>query len=118
VNGEGTLDRTRQLHRRRNIKNTVLMIVAAVAFCTRAQALDIKEITAKPTANNPRYDDKQAWPMLVGDEYFTRQDWPKGRLLIWNIHAKHEITTRDGKTRFDGLNLKNWIDAATGKHAE
>ena len=89
-------------------------IAAAVACCAPARALDLQAILAKPTADNPRYDDKQAWPTLVGDEYFTKQKWPEKRLLIWNV----DETTKSARGEPNGLEPKNWIDAVTGKPAE
>jgi len=77
-------------------------------------ALDIGAITAKPTADNPQYDDKQAWPDLVGDEYFTKQKWPEARLLIWNV----DDMTKSVRGEPNGLKPENWIDFATGKRAE
>ena len=99
------------------MKNVTLTLVAAIMCCVQAQALDIKAITAKPTADNPRYDNKQAWPTLVGDEYFTKQKWEKARLLIWNTGGSAK--TIPGRHRgFDGLDPANWIDAATGRPAK
>ena len=96
------------------MKTIMLTIVAAVAFCTRAQALDIEAVLAKPTADNPWYDDKQAWPDLVGDEYFTKLKWPKARLLIWKLDG----AVKSGRGEANGLKPENWIDAATGKPAD
>jgi hypothetical protein len=77
-----------------------------------ASALDIGAITAKPTADNPQYRNKDAWPMLVGDEYFTKEKWPKARLLIW---ARADATPARGKPRPDIADPANWTDASTGK---
>jgi len=87
------------------MKRAMLTIVAAIAFCSGAQALDIEAITAKPTADHPRYDDKRAWPDLVGDEYFVKQQWPEAVVLIWNP------TTES----LDAGDPANWIDTSTGK---
>ena len=99
------------------MRNTMLTIIAAIACCAQAPALDIKAITGKPTANNPRYQDKEAWPTLAGDEYFRKEKWEPARLLIWNIHGEAKmIPGRRGG--LDGRNPENWIDAATGKPAK
>ena len=65
------------------MKKTLIVLIAVLGFALQASALDIKAIAAKPTADNPQYDNKKAWPTLVGDEYFLKQKWPKARLLIW-----------------------------------
>ena len=78
---------------------------------------DVKAIIASPTAGNPQYENKNAWPMLVGDEYFVKQKWPKARLLIWNVDG----ATKAVKGRRDepnGRKVENWINAATGKPAK
>jgi len=80
-----------------------------------AGALDIKAITAQPTADNPQYKNKEAWPMLVGDEYFPKESWPKARLLIWAHPGEKE--RRQGP-KFTPLDPACWIDAATGQPAD
>ncbi len=97
------------------MKNTLLVIAAVISFARPASALDIKAITARPTASNPQFDNKKAWPDLVGDEYFLKQKWATGRLLIW---ARAGKVVKRGGPRIDPLSPANWIDAATGKPAE
>ena len=75
-------------------------------------ALDIKAITAKPTADNPQYKNKDAWPVLVGDEYFLKEKWPEARLLIWGRADTMSARSRPPSNVADPA---NWIDAATGK---
>jgi len=94
------------------MKKIVFAMVALLGVTQPVHALDIGAITAKPTADNPQYDNKAAWPDLVGDEYFTKQDWPNARLLIW-AHAG--TTPTRGAPRLDFADPANWIDAATGK---
>jgi len=100
------------------MNNTTLTIAAVIAFCTQAPAVDIKAITGKPTASDPRFGDKEAWPMLVGDEYFAKEKWPKARLLIWNATAKTSTGGKRPREVCDPKNPANWIDAATGKPAD
>jgi len=96
------------------MKTTLLLLVTVFGIALPASALDIKAITAKPTADNPQYDNKKAWPMLVGDEYFQKEKWPKARLLIW---ARAVAKQARGK-RLDPMDPANWVEAATGKPAE
>ena len=101
------------------MKKTLLIlmtIIIALPVTGLAAELDIKAITAKCTADNPQYGRKEAWPMLVGDEYFSKQEWEKARLLIWNIHGSAE-KVEDRHGGLDGSNPANWINAATGKPA-
>ncbi|MDP6524256.1 MAG: hypothetical protein QGH15_08535 [Kiritimatiellia bacterium] len=91
------------------MKTTLLVLTTIIGFVLPAEALDIKAITAKPTANSPQYENKKAWPDLVGDEYFSKQKWDKARLLIW---APAEGAKRDIAVP------ASWIDAATGKPAD
>ena len=95
----------------------VLMTIISIALPATGLAaeLDIKAITAKPTADNPQYNNKEAWPMLVGDEYFPKQEWPKTRVLIWGRPS--EASGRTGP-KIDAMDPANWIDAATGKPAD
>jgi len=97
------------------MKKTLFVLIASFGFALPASALDIAAITAKPTADNPQYDDKEAWPMLVGDEYFPKQEWPKTRVLIWGHPGK--VQERGGP-KIDPMDPANWIDAATGKPAD
>jgi len=99
------------------MKKTLIVAIAVLGFGMQASALDIEAITAKPTADNPRFDNKEAWPMLVGDEYFQKEKWKKARLLIWNINgsAKNIPGRRGG---LHGRNPTNWINAATGQPAK
>ena len=72
------------------MKKTLLALIILSSFFSvapQASALDVKSITAKPTADNPQYGDKKVWPTLVGDEYFQKTKWEKKRLLIWNING-------------------------------
>ena len=94
----------------------VLMTIISLALPATGLAaeLDIQAITAKPTADNPQYDNKQAWPDLAGDEYFTKETWPKARLLIWNVDG----AVKAGRGEANGRKPENWIDAATGKPAD
>ncbi|MHC4201431.1 MAG: hypothetical protein ACYSU0_15685 [Planctomycetota bacterium] len=97
------------------MKATLVVLTAILGIVLPAHALDIKAITAKPTADNPQCDNKKAWPMLVGDEYFQKQKWPKARLLIWSRPG--EKSNRRGP-KIDPMNPASWIDAATGKPAD
>jgi len=97
------------------MKRALIVAVAVLGFAASASAIDIKAITAKPTADNPQFGNKEAWPNLVGDEYFLKQDWPKARLLIW-AHA--DKTFKRGEPRPDIEDPASWIDAATGKPAD
>ena len=94
------------------MKKLLLAFVATIAFVSQAGALDIKAITAKPTADNPQYKNKKAWPMLVGDEYFLKENWPNARLLIWSRPG--EKSSRQGP-KIDPMAPASWIDAATGE---
>jgi hypothetical protein len=97
-----------------DMKNTLLALITISSFALQASALDVKSITAKPTADNPQFAEKKAWGMLVGDEYFTKQKWKKARLLIWG-HPGEKATR---KSKIDPKDPANWIDAATGKAAD
>jgi len=96
------------------MKKTLIVTIAVLVFALQASALDIKAITSKPTAHNPQYKDKKAWPDLAGDEYFLKQKWEKARLLIW---AHGDTKPTRGK-RLDPMDPASWIDAATGKPAD
>ena len=72
------------------MKTTLLVLIVSVGFALPVSALDLKAVTAKPTADNPQYDNKKAWPMLVGDEYFPKQKWDKTRVLIWGHPGKKQ----------------------------
>jgi|GEM_PF-844249 len=96
--------------------NKVLIIASVVlGFGMPACALDVAAITAKPTADNPQYDNKEAWPDLVGDEYFLKQDWPVARLLIWSPPGSEEEGGK--KSSREPNSPENWINASTGKSA-
>ncbi|MBL7133084.1 MAG: hypothetical protein ISS78_03215 [Phycisphaerae bacterium] len=96
------------------MKTTLFTLMTILGLALPADALDIKAIASKPTADNPQDDNKKAWPMLVGDEYFSKQEWPKARLLIWP-HADKSFGR--GDPRPDPTDPASWIDAATGKPA-
>jgi hypothetical protein len=95
------------------MKKTLLMLMAISSLTLPASALDIKAITAGPSADNPQYKNKKAWPGLVGDEYFLAQKWEKTRLLIWAHPGKNPRR----RTPLNPMDQANWIDAATGKPA-
>ena len=97
------------------MNKTLFVVIAVLGFAMRASALDVSAITSKPTADNPQFGNKEAWPNLVGDEYFLKQKWPKGRVLIWP-HAGKSFGR--SAPRPDPLNAGSWIDAATGKPAD
>jgi hypothetical protein len=101
------------------MKKTLLVLAAIISIALpatgRAAELDIKAITAKPTADNPHFKNKEAWPNLAGDEYFLKQKWEKKRVLIWGHPGKK--SSRSGP-KIDPKDPVNWIDAATGKPAE
>ena len=92
----------------------VVMFASVVPTTGQAAGLDIKALTVKPTADNPQYGDKKAWPMLVGDEYFPKQKWPAARLLIWGHPGKAQ---KRGGPKINPMAPANWIDAATSKPA-
>jgi len=95
------------------MKMTLTVAVVVLACTAAARAIDIKAITAKATADNPRFENKEAWPNLVGDEYFLKQKWPEAkRLLIWGL-VDENGRNRNGDPRI----AANWTDAATGKPA-
>ena len=96
------------------MKTALSVLIAMLGIALPAHALDLKAITSKPTADNPRFDNKKAWPMLVGDEYFTKQEWPKARVLIWGRPG--EVQNRSGP-KINPMDPASWIDAATGKPA-
>ncbi len=97
------------------MKTTSLVLITVFGCALPAYALNLQAITSKPTADNPQYDNKHAWPMLVGDEYFSKQQWPKARVLIWGHPG--ESSSRRGP-KIDPKDPANWIDAATGKPAD
>ena len=99
------------------MKKALFVLIAVTGFALPANALNIKAITSKPTADNPQHDNKEAWPNLVGDEYFAEQKWEKKRLLIWNTHGKAEMI-RGRRGGLDGNNPANWINADTGQPAK
>jgi len=97
------------------MKKTLIVAVAVLGFAMQASALDIEAITAKPTADSPQFDNREAWPDLVGDEYFLKEEWPKARLLIWAHAATAPVR---GEPRPDIADPASWIDAATGQGAD
>ena len=98
------------------MQKTLLALIILSSFALQASALDVKSITAKPTADNPQYGDKKVWPTLVGDEYFQKTKWEKKRLLIWNINGSAK-NIRGRRGGLEGRTAGNWINAATGKPA-
>jgi len=42
------------------MKTAPLVLMAIFGFALPTDALDLKAITSKPTADNPRYDNKEA----------------------------------------------------------
>ena len=94
---------------------TPLVLIAVLSLVVPTAALDIKEITAQPTADNPQFSNKQVWPALVGDEYFLKEKWPQARLLIWAYPGVSE--SRQGPKLLT-VDPACWIDAATGKPAD
>jgi len=101
--------------REQNMKTGSLVLAAVLGFASPAIALDIRAITSKPTAANPQYQTKEAWPMLVGDEYFTKQKWEEGRTYIWNVQKSIEAAGASRRRGPDATDPSNWIDAATGE---
>jgi len=100
------------------MKKILFFIVTVCSFALPAAAMDIKAITAKLTAGNPQYKNKKVWPTLVGDEYFSKEKWEKGRTYIWNVKKSLEASKGSRRRRGpDGSDPGNWIDAATGKPA-
>ena len=97
------------------MKKPLILTAVLLGIAAQASALDLAAIAAKPTADNPQYDSKAFWPMLVGDEYFLKQDWPKARLLIWAPPGSEE----ESRKRFsrEPNSPANWIDASTGEPA-
>jgi len=97
------------------MKTTLFVLIAVLGIALQVSALDIKAITSKPTADNPQYDNKEAWPNLAGDEYFLKEKWPKARLLIW----AHPGERQGGQgPKLAPSDPACWIDAATGKPAD
>jgi hypothetical protein len=99
------------------MKRGLIVTVALLGFALPANALDIQAITSKPTADNPQYQNKDAWPMLVGDEYFLKQKWEEGRTYIWDVPRSIEVAKQSRRRGPDATDPSNWIDAATGKPA-
>ncbi|MBL7133086.1 MAG: hypothetical protein ISS78_03225, partial [Phycisphaerae bacterium] len=99
------------------MKKTLFFIVTVCSFALPAAAMDIKAITAKLTAGNPQFKNKKAWPTLVGDEYFLKEKWEKGRILIWDVKKSLEKGAGKRRSKVDGSDPANWINAATGKAA-
>jgi len=100
------------------MKTALFALIAIIGFALPTHALDLKAITSKPTADNPQFANKQAWPDLVGDEYFLKQQWPKARLLIWAPPTPDQIEAKGRPKPIDKNDPANWLDAATGKPAD
>ena len=92
----------------------LLALIAILGFAPPAAAFDVSATLSKPTAGRPQFGNKEAWPDLVGDEYFLKPKWPKGRTLIWP-HAGKSFSR--SAPRPDPLQPASWIDAATGNPA-
>ena len=102
------------IHGSRDTKTTLQVLIAVCSLALPVCAMDIEAITARPTADNPRFDNEEAWSVLVGDEYFTKENWPEAtRLLIWGL-VDENGRSKNGDPRI----AANWTDAATGKPAE
>jgi len=60
------------------------------------------------SAHEPSFQNRQLWPWLSGKEYFVRETWPKGRLLVWAHPGK------SGGKRFRGAldvtDPANWLE--------
>jgi len=95
-----------------------IILAVGLAAPLTTQALDVKAITEKPTADNPQFENKEAWPDLAGDEYFLKHKWEEGRTYIWNVEKSIEAAKAGGRRHGpDATDPSNWIDAATGKPA-
>jgi len=100
------------------MKKSLIVAIAVLGFALPAVAMDIKAVTAKPTADNPQYENKEAWPMLVGDEYFPKQKWEKGRVLILNLEMLLKEAKDNRPQKLVCSDPSTWINAETGKPAE
>ena len=60
------------------MQKVLLALITIFSFALQASALDVKSITARPTAGRPQYGDEKVWPMLVGDEYFQKRETALG----------------------------------------
>ena len=102
----------------KDMKTTLLILMTIIGIALPVEALDIKAITGKPTSGNPQFKNKEAWPMLAGDEYFQKEKWQKSRVLIWNVNKSSEANKQSRRRGVaDATDPGNWIDAATGKFA-
>lgn len=100
------------------MKRISLVLIAILARTFSTEALDIQAVLARPRADNPRFEDKETWPMLVGDEYFLKEKWGRTRTYIWNVEKSLEASRQRGRRHGpDGSDPGNWLDAATGKAA-
>jgi len=67
---EGCSRRIDTRDRRKDIKATLFVLITIISIALPvnglATELDVEAITAKPTADNPRYNNKEVWPMLIG----------------------------------------------------
>jgi len=61
------------------MKTALFVLVAIISIALPAEALDLKAITSKPTADNPQFDNKEAWPDLVAEG--------RGRFVGVNLHV-------------------------------
>jgi len=94
---------------------TRVAVAVVLGLAPHVSALDIKGVTAQPTADNPRYKNKEAWPELAGDEYFLKEACPAARLLIW---AHPGVKARRQGPKFTPADPACWVDAATGRPAD
>jgi len=94
--------------RRSAIMVPVLVIVLAPFAARTAGAEAPAHNYRGAAAHDPRFEDKQLWPMLKGKESYAAQAWPKGRLMVW---AKPG--TSGGRRVRGGINLldpSNWTE--------
>ena len=89
-------------HRSRNVKRIPLTLIVVLGLSFQAEATDIKTILSKPAAGNPRFGDQTVWPDLHGDEYFQRQKWEEGRVLIWDVARSLEKRAGRRNSSVDG----------------
>jgi hypothetical protein len=58
------------------MKSSILPILFPLLSVTLLRA-------AEPSAHDPQFNNKTAWPALTGKEYYIKQEWPAGRLYVW-----------------------------------
>jgi hypothetical protein len=68
---------------------------------------------AAATAGEPQFADKAIWP-ISGKERFLKQEWTKGRVLVW-ARPGESADVKDRRSKLDAYDTANWIDAATRK---